>query len=197
MTSADDEAARRAATRIGRVLCGKWRLERVLGVGGFGAVYAATHRAGKRVAIKMLHPVLSIDPDIRLRFLREAYVANMIDHPDVVGVLDDDVDPEEGAAFLVMELLIGETVEARRKRKGCVLPPGEVLSIVDPVLGVLGAAHAKGIIHRDVKPDNLFLTREGRVKLLDFGVARTFEFSASNKPTRSGGVGTPAFMAPE
>jgi serine/threonine-protein kinase len=111
------EARRLAEARVGIVLREKWHLDRVLGLGGFGAVYAATHRAGKRVAIKLLHPQLSSDPDIRKRFLREAYAANSIDHPGVVSVLDDDL-TEEGAAFLVMDLLEGETLEARRTRKG-------------------------------------------------------------------------------
>jgi serine/threonine-protein kinase len=130
MSAADSMT--QAEARLGTILREKWRLDRVLGVGGFGAVYAATHRAGKRVAVKMLHPQLSQDHEIRKRFLREAYAANAVEHPGAVSVLDDDV-TEDGAAFLVMDLLEGETLQARRKRKGGALPAGEVLSVVDQV----------------------------------------------------------------
>ena len=191
------EARRLAEARIGMVLREKWHIDRVLGTGGFGVVYAATHRAGKRVAVKLLHPQLSSDPDIRKRFMREAYAANIVDHPGAVSVLDDDV-TEEGAAFLVMDLLEGETLEARRTRKGGTLPPDEVLSIADQVLDVLVAAHAKGVIHRDLKPENVFLTREGSIKVLDFGIARIREPQGGSATTQLGAaMGTPAFMPPE
>src|SRR5580692_7221435 len=100
----------RAQKRIGTVLRGKYRIDRVLGVGGMAVVYAATHRNKKRFALKMLHPELSTREDIRTRFLREGYVANSVEHPGAVAVMDDDV-AEDGAAFLVMELLDGVGVE--------------------------------------------------------------------------------------
>jgi serine/threonine-protein kinase len=96
--------------RLGQRLRDKYVLDRVLGVGGMAAVYAATHRNKKRFAIKMLHPELSIREDIRARFLREGCVANTVDHPGAVAVLDDDVS-EDGAAFLVMELLSGSSLD--------------------------------------------------------------------------------------
>ena len=99
------------------MLNGKWRLDSVLGIGGMATVYAATHRNQKRVAIKMLHPEVSIDEQLRLRFTREGYVANTVGHPGVVSVLDDDV-TEDGAAFLVMELLEGETLDRRSEKRG-------------------------------------------------------------------------------
>ena len=132
----------------------------MLGVGGMAAVYAATHRNGNRVAVKMLHAEISADPDIRQRFLREGYVANKVGHPGAVNVSDDDI-AEDGACFLVMALLEGETVEARRERKGGTLGTVDTLSIMEQVLDVLAAAHAEGIIHRDLKPENLFVTRDG------------------------------------
>ncbi|APR81605.1 serine/threonine protein kinase [Minicystis rosea] len=193
-----EEALReRANARIGRVLREKWRVDRLLGLGGMAAVYAATHvNNGRRVAIKLLHPELSTNTEVRTRFQREGYVANKLEHPGAVGVLDDDT-AEDGAAFLVMELLEGETLEDRRERSG-VLPVHEVLSLADRLLDVLAAAHAKGIVHRDIKPENVFLTREGTVKVLDFGIARMRELqSARLTMTSSGAIGTPAFMPPE
>jgi serine/threonine-protein kinase len=193
-----DDLLDRAKARVGTVLNGKWRLDDVLGIGGMASVYAATHRNQKRVAIKMLHPEVSIDQQVTTRFTREGYVANTVGHPGAVSVLDDDV-TEDGAAFLVMELLEGETLD-HRWEKGGTLTPAEVLGIADQVLDVLVAAHAKGILHRDLKPENLFLTRSGQVKVLDFGIARVRELTAGQTAgsTRSGSLlGTPAFMAPE
>jgi serine/threonine-protein kinase len=173
-------------------------------------VYAATHRNQKRVAIKMLHPEVSIDEQVKLRFTREGYVANTVGHPGVVSVLDDDV-TEDGAAFLVMELLEGETLDRRWEKAGR-LPPADVLDITDQLLDVLAAAHAKGILHRDLKPENLLLTHGGQLKVLDFGIARVRELTQGQSSrggaeaprqqdsgsTRSGSLlGTPAFMAPE
>src|SRR4051812_24201417 len=105
---------RRARHRLGAVLRGKYTLERVLGVGGMASVYLGVHRNGHRVAIKMLHAELSFDDAHRARFVREGYVANAIEHRGAVRVLDDDI-ADDGAAFLVMELLLGETLQARRK----------------------------------------------------------------------------------
>ena len=107
--------------RVGTRIRQKWRVDALLGVGGMGAVYAATHRNGNRVALKVLHTQLSIDGDIRARFGREGYVANSVNHPGVVRVLDDD-ETEDGAAFLVMELLEGENADARAKRPEAHMP---------------------------------------------------------------------------
>ena len=98
------EVVNRARNRLGSVLNAKWRLDEIIGVGGMATVYAATHRNQKRVAVKMLHPELSIDESIKTRFLREGYMANTVDHPGAVTVFDDDL-AEDGSAFLVMELL--------------------------------------------------------------------------------------------
>jgi serine/threonine-protein kinase len=193
--NADDELRIDAEQRVGRVLRDKWHLDRLIGVGGMGAVYAATHRNGSRGAVKVLHPALTLSRDIRTRFMREGYAANQVNHPGVVQVIDDD--EAEGVVFLVMELLEGETLEERWLRSGSRLPTAEVLSVADQVLDVLAAAHDKGIVHRDLKPENLFLTKEGRIKVLDFGIARLRQASTT-PPTRTGGTfGTPAFMPPE
>jgi eukaryotic-like serine/threonine-protein kinase len=184
-------------TRIGTTLKGKWRIDAVIGFGGMAAVYSATSTTG-RVAIKMLHPALSLSESIRKRFAREGYVANTIGHPGVARVLDDGV-TEDGAAFLVMELLEGETAAARAARFGGKLPISEVAYVGDALAEVLAAAHACRVIHRDVKPENVFITFEGRVVMLDFGIARVADAAGvSESATRTGTMmGTPAFMPPE
>lgn len=192
-----DELASRALSRVGATLCGRYRLVRLVGVGGMAAVYAGLHRNGRTVAIKILHDRLSSDPEMERRFRREARLANTLDHPGVVPVTDDDVS-EDGCFFLVMPLLVGETVRARAERLGGRLPIAEVLSIAHAVLDVLAQAHARKIVHRDIKPENLFVTQNGEVRVLDFGIAKFFETVESETATRSGrALGTPAFMAPE
>ncbi len=192
-----DHRRKQLQRRVGTVLKGKWRLDELLGVGAMAAVYKATHRNQNEVAIKMLHPEVSFHPEIRQRFVREGYAANKVKHQGAVTVLDDDV-ADDGSPFLVMELLEGETLEARSKRQGRKLPTHEVLSLTDQLLGTLIAAHEQGVLHRDVKPENLLLTRGGVLKVLDFGIARLRELSQSGTPTQTGSLlGTPAFMAPE
>jgi serine/threonine protein kinase len=194
----EDPHASRARVRIGTVLQDKWKLDGLLGIGGMAAVYAATHRNGKRVAVKMLHPEFSHDEEVRTRFLQEGYAANTIQHDGAVSVLDDDLAPD-GSAFIVMEMLEGETVEKRWERSGQRLPIGDVLGIADQLLDVLVAAHANSVVHRDIKPENLFVTKSGAVKVLDFGIAKVFERQQARQSTTRAGMvmGTPAFMAPE
>jgi serine/threonine-protein kinase len=144
----------------------------------------------------MLHAELSHSQDIRDRFLREGHAANAVKHPGAVVVLDDDV-AEDGSAFLVMELLHGESVEDLWERRGQRLPLELVADIGIQLLDVLSAAHAHGVIHRDIKPANVFLTDQGQLKVLDFGIARLRDLAAG-KATQTGFMlGTPAFMAPE
>jgi serine/threonine protein kinase len=182
----------------GRLLRGKWRIDCLLGSAGMAHVFAATHRNGNRVAIKVLRPELAQYADVCARFLREGYVANAVEHPDAVRVLDDDT--EDGVVFLVMELLDGESLEQYAAKHGGRLPVSQVLQIADRVLDVLTAAHARGIVHRDIKPSNVLLTRDGGVKVLDFGIASvriTSALAAGGAFGRNGTLGTPAFMPPE
>ena len=195
MTDSDDELRARAEARVGTVLRGKYTVERVIGIGGMASVYAASHRNGRRVALKLLHPELSIRADLRKRFLREAQAANAVSHPGVVAIIDDDV-AEDGAAFLVMELLEGQSVEELWEAHGQRLPAKAVLTLAADLCGVLAVAHDAGVIHRDLKPANLFVTHAGEMKVLDFGIARVRDTAGS--ATSTGSVfGTPAFMAPE
>jgi serine/threonine-protein kinase len=192
-----DASMVRARSRVGAVVKEKWKLEALLGAGGMACVYSAMHRNGNRVAIKVLHPELCAVPAIVTRFLREGYLANRVGHPGAVRVLDDDR-TEDGAVFLVMELLEGHSLERYTKVGRERLPRAIVLRLVSETLDVLASAHAKGIVHRDIKPANLFLTTEGRIKVLDFGIARLVEASGEAALTQTGAsIGTPAFMPPE
>jgi serine/threonine-protein kinase len=176
---------------------GKWRIVRELAHGGTSTVYEAIHRNGRRVAVKVLRPTLAADQRGRIRFLRESALANRVNHPGVISVIDEDVTPD-GLVFLVMELLSGETLEQRWILNGKRLPFGEAITIAADILEPLAAVHRVGIVHRDLKPSNVFLSTHG-LKLLDFGVARLREMNADEGAiTRSGSMlGTPAFMAPE
>lgn len=194
-----EEALRtRAEGRVGSTLKGKYRLDRVLGIGGMATVFAATHRNQAELAVKLLHPELSLRDDLRKRFLREGYVGNSVKHPGAVLVVDDDV-AEDGSAFLVMELLRGRSLEDVWDRAGRRLPTRAVSALMLQLLEVLAAAHEKAIVHRDLKPANLFLSVDGSLKVLDFGIARLRDAAyGSEHATRTGTLmGTPAFMAPE
>lgn len=184
--------------RVGTTIRGKYRLDRLIGVGGMAGVYAATNISVQRpCALKLLHPSLSLIAELRARFLREGRIANTVQHTGALDVLDTDVG-EDGAAFLVMELLEGASVEQMIESNGGKLDLHTAMTIANELLAVLTAAHVKGIVHRDVKPANLFVTREGRLKVLDFGIARVREGSTEVSATRTGmTMGTPAFMAPE
>jgi len=199
MNEVEDPALVMAQSRIGRVLKDKWHIDRLIGMGGMAAVYEATHRNRSRVAVKMLHSPLSLDGDIRQRFLREGYVGNSVDHEGVVKVLDDDVD-DDGSAFLVLELLEGEPLDTIWEREGRRMEPEQVIPFLVQMLDILAAAHAKGVVHRDIKPENIFVTQRHGVKVLDFGIARLREASDKGGAglTRTGStMGTPLFMSPE
>ncbi|KYF81041.1 hypothetical protein BE17_13410, partial [Sorangium cellulosum] len=184
-----------AAARIGTALNAKWRLDDLLGVGGMGAVFAATHRRGSRAAVKVLHIEFARNAELRDRFLREGKIANRVDHPARVAVIEDDLS-DRGEPFLVMELLAGTTLQRLASSAGGTLPVAQVLPVFDVVLDLLEKCHSIGIVHRDIKPANIFVTSAGHVKVLDFGIARMRD--PERQATRAGlTFGTPAFMSPE
>lgn len=189
-TTETETSGDRSGDRVG----GGWQLGRLLGSGGMASVYAATDAEGRRAAIKLLHPEMARKRELKERFLREAYVANRIGHPSVVKILDHADGPD---VFLVVELLEGEPLSARLQRAS-ELSVRDLLGFADQILDALGAAHQAGVVHRDIKPDNVFVTTEGKVKILDFGIARVIDDVPSEFKTRTGlALGTIPYMAPE
>jgi eukaryotic-like serine/threonine-protein kinase len=184
---------------------GAYEIQSPIGAGGMGQVYKARDRKLKRdVAIKVLPEEFSRDPDRVSRFQREAEALAALNHSNIGGIYD--VDEVNGIRFLVLELVSGEDLAERLKRGA--LPVDEALSIAKQMCDALEAAHEKGIAHCDLKPANIKITPDGKVKLLDFGLARLFESDAhhtdpSNSPTMmsrtDGGVilGTASYMSPE
>ena len=189
-----DEPSPASDPHIGRTLGGKWRLRRLIAVGGMASVYAASHRSGTPAAVKVLHPSFARSPEARDRFMREGYIANAAG-PGAVRILDDDID-EDGAPYLVMELLSGDAVDLRAERLGGRLPLRDVLWLASETLSTLAVAHANGILHRDLKPANLFWTDDDTIKLLDFGVAR-LRTEGTDHTSAGTIMGTPGYMAPE
>jgi len=182
---------------------GNYQAISLLGEGGMGAVYLAEHPGiGRKVAIKVLRAEMDHDPQLLTRFLNEARAANAIRHPNIIEVLDSGTTPR-GASYLVMELLEGEALSARIKRLSRLDEKSAIEIAMQTALG-LGAAHAKGITHRDLKPDNLFIIPEPtdagreRVKILDFGIAKLHKLAGDSLKTRTGTLmGTPVYMSPE
>ncbi len=176
----------------GRVLGGRYRLRSRLAAGGMGAVWAAEDAVlGREVAVKVLGEALAGDRLAALRLRREARAAGRLVHPAIARVLD--LGEDGGRPYLVMELLHGESLAARLARAGP-LAPAEAVRVVAAAADALEVAHRAGIVHRDVKPGNVFVTGGGDVKLLDFGIA-----SAADETALTGGdlLGTAAYLAPE
>jgi eukaryotic-like serine/threonine-protein kinase len=182
--------------RIGETVGERWVLKSVLGVGGMAAVYAASDSAGNEAAVKILHPEIGLRKELRDRFMREGVVANRIQHPGAVKVLQHGA-VDDTCVFLVMERLHGESLGERVARDRSLALP-DLLDVLDQTLDVLAVAHSAGIVHRDLKPDNLFMTETGAVKVLDFGLARLLESTPGDVRTRTGiAMGTLPYMAPE
>ena len=182
---------------VGQLLDGSYEVLRVIGEGGMGKVYEARHTRlhTKRFAVKLLHQELARQPDVVTRFQREAEAASVLTHPNVVGVYDVNTSAD-GRPYIVAELLQGEDLGSYLDRLGK-LPTVEAVHIVRQVCNALGAAHAHGIVHRDVKPENVFLAGpNATVKVLDFGISKVLE--TNDGLTKTGTVmGTPDYMAPE
>jgi len=179
---------------IGRLLSGKYQVLEKIGQGGMGAVYRAHHTKLDRLcAVKVLPPEVASNPDLLERFRREARATARFDQNNVVRIFD--VDSDGGTEYLAMEFLEGNPLDRLIKQKGK-LPVKTSLQIVKQAALGLSAAHAYGIVHRDIKPANLMLTKDGIVKVLDFGLARLVE--ASSLISQTGLImGTPHFMSPE
>ena len=193
--SHDESFRREIEARVGRTLCQRYTLERVLGVGSTAAVYGGTHRNGNRVAIKVLHSELCASKEVRERFVREAYVANKVEHPGAVRILDDDA-TEDGIVFLVMDLLEGQTLEQLIHGQGGKLAASDLVPLSCQLLDVLAAAHEKGIVHRAIEPANIFVTQNRALKVMDFGTARLAD--GTRLPGRAGrAMETAAYIAPE
>src|SRR5512136_1462220 len=148
---------------------GPYEVLGLVGAGGMGEVYRARDaRLGRDVAVKVLPPTFADDAEHLRRFEREARAAGSLNHPNILSIFD--VGTHEGAPYLVMELLEGHTL--RQQIEGRPLPVRQAVEIARALAEGLAAAHEKGIVHRDLKPDNVFLTGDGRVKILDFGLAK-------------------------
>src|SRR4051794_7388511 len=179
---------------VDRLLDGRYAIEARVARGGMASVYLATDvRLERRVAVKVMHAALAEDPEFVARFNREARAAARLSHPDAVSVYDQGSDA--GHVFLVMEYVPGATLRDVLRSRGR-LTPAEALAVMDHVLAALGAAHGAGLVHRDVKPENVLVTADGRVKVADFGLARAV---AGTSLTTDDTVllGTAAYLAPE
>jgi serine/threonine protein kinase len=198
--SADDDRL------VGQVLAGKYRIDEKIDEGGMGCVYRATHvLMEKTVAVKVLHPALAADDKIVARFTREAKAASRISHPHAINVTDFG-ESENGIVYLVMEYLRGRTLKDIVRSEGP-MPLARVVEIVRQVSGALEAAHAEGVVHRDLKSDNIMLEEAAGggdwAKVLDFGIAKIQQTAQSVHETDPGLtspnliIGTPQYMSPE
>jgi serine/threonine protein kinase len=197
-----DDAVQQAVPSLGSVIADKYRIEELIARGGMGAVYMATHLvSGKKVALKWMLPALGQVPGAKERFVREACATARIEHPNVIDIYD--VGNDRGSVYLVMELLRGETLAEYLQRTPQV-SAADAVGLLMPALRGVAAAHAHHVIHRDLKPDNIFLSRsvEGEPReprVLDFGISKVSDGDdARLSLTRSGAVmGTPYYMSPE
>jgi serine/threonine protein kinase len=173
---------------------GKYKITRLIGEGGMASVFEAEHEMlGTRVAIKVLNPILSTNTQIKERFRNEARLMASLDHPNITKVIDFDEQPQQ--LSIIMEYLSGENLNEKIKRNGP-LSENEITDIFSQTFSAFQHAHQKGIIHRDIKPSNIFILTDGRIKILDFGIAKLF--GQTNEMTQTGTqIGTPVYMSPE
>jgi eukaryotic-like serine/threonine-protein kinase len=180
-------------TLLGTTLNGRYRLEARIGAGGMSTVYRATDGTLERqVAIKLMNREVASDSDQLERFRREARAVAQLSHPHVVGVIDAGEDA--GRPYIVFEYIEGETLKQRIRRCGR-LPIGEAVAYAIEIARALGAAHARHIIHRDVKPQNVLIDEEGSAKVTDFGIARTLDEEGLTADGRV--LGTTDYVSPE
>jgi serine/threonine-protein kinase len=180
---------------VGQLLDGRYQVGPRLARGGMAVVYEAhDNRLDRTIALKVMHPSLADDEEFVSRFIREAHSAARLSHPNVVAVYDQGAD--QGHVFLAMELVRGRTLRDLIRERGH-LRPREALDVLEPVLAALGAAHAAGLIHRDVKPENVLLSDDARVKVADFGLARAVTGATSHTTASGVLMGTVAYLSPE
>lgn len=178
---------------VGQVLDGRYRIEARIAVGGMATVYRAVDtRLDRVLAVKVMHPALATDAAFVDRFIREAKSVARLDHPNVVGVFDQGTDGTY--VYLAMEYVAGCTLRDVLRERGA-LQPRIALDVVEPMLAALGAAHLAGLVHRDVKPENVLIGDDGRVKVADFGLVRAVD-TATNSSTDAV-LGTVSYLAPE
>ncbi len=178
---------------IGTILGGRYRLVELLGQGGMATIFRATDtQLGRDVAVKLLRPEYLQDPDFSARFRQEAQAAASLSHPNVVTVYDYGEDPS--GPYIVMELVDGEDLATILRRSGA-LPPRQVARIGAAVARALAAAHARGIVHRDIKPGNILIGRDGQVKVADFGIARAIAEAQMTLPGMT--LGSVHYFSPE
>jgi serine/threonine protein kinase len=186
----------------GQTIAGKYRINQLLGSGGMASVWSATNIFTERqFAIKFMLPAVARTPEAARRFLMEAKVSARVDHPNIIEIIDVG-QTEDSCLFLVMELLTGVSLETAMKRQSPTMTVAEFVSVMLQVARALAAAHKSGVIHRDLKPTNIFLhkDREGAAvpKLLDFGVSKFLEEEGATSLTLAGTVlGSPLYMSPE
>ncbi len=180
---------------IGRVLDGRYRIDSRIARGGMATVYAAHDiRLDRPCAVKVMHTDLGDDHDFAGRFVREAHAAARLSHPNVVSVSDQGDD--HGRLFLVMEHVPGRTLRDVM-RDETPMPPARALALLEPILLALAEAHRSGIVHRDVKPENVLIADDGRIKVADFGLARAFDANTTHTATGGLLIGTVSYLAPE
>jgi eukaryotic-like serine/threonine-protein kinase len=205
-TLRSDRLMKRTASHVDLVkgdIVGDYVIEEKLGRGAFGCVYRAVHPLiGKQVAVKVLSHANSVDPHTAARFMSEARAVNRIAHPNVIDIYSFGRLPD-GRQYYVMELLTGTSLKTHLQERGR-LTVDEVIALLEGIASALDASHAKGIVHRDVKPANVFITRDANgtafSKLIDFGIAKLMrgnDVAPAHETTPGALIGTPEYMSPE
>jgi serine/threonine protein kinase len=194
VTSSSDAELR---DHVQRVLTGHYEVDQEIGRGGMGIVYRAKDaRLKRQVAVKLLPPELAFRSEIRSRFLREAETAAQLSHPNIVPIYS--VDEREGLVYFIMGYIDGGNLATRLQERGpC--DPETARRILGEVADALAYAHARNVVHRDIKPDNILLcVDDGRAMVTDFGIARAVSEGADSRLTATGmAIGTPTYMSPE
>ncbi len=172
-----------------------YKIIALIGTGGMASVYKAQHiKLGSVVAVKILKPALAADDNIKNRFIQEAKIMATLNHPNITRVID--FDESENRLSIVMEYLEGQTLSDYIKEKGA-FPENEAIQLFGKILDAFYYAHGKNIIHRDIKPSNIFITKEGDIKIMDFGIAKIVEEGAGVLTQTGTQMGTPVYMSPE